>query len=58
MPGTVLVPRNTAVREIDKVPILMELTLLVRGERYIANKREKKVLEQCMKLMLIFFFLP
>lgn len=56
MPGTVLVPRNIAVREIDKVPTLMELTLLVRGERYIAKKKRKKSSGTMYEVDANFFF--
>lgn len=44
VPDSVLVPRNIAVKEIDKIPSFTELVLLVKGEIYVANKK-KKVLE-------------
>ena len=44
MLDSVLVPRNIAVKQTDKIPIFRELVLLVKGEIYVANKK-KKVLE-------------
>ena len=41
VPNSVLVPRNIAVKETDKIPSLRELVLLFKGEIYVANKKKK-----------------